>query len=215
MWETPNDCRFVSISLPLISRGSEYFNHSRAEVMDSDWLLSLLHTFVTERFPSAEGGFWCIIKKVWFGLKTVDVQFDQLDLNDPSDLHFLFLIFFFIWWSHFIFLTNYDVFLSGRLEIWVFSSCCCSSSTLLWEWSCLESWVSTVKKQNKNKLPNKEPALRLGFYLRWLMQHSLVISNFFFFLTSLGSELFLKETQSGWKVNLISLLRHIDWAAVS
>lgn len=96
MWETPNDCRFVSISLPLISWGSEYFSHSRAEVMDSDWLLSLLHTFVTERFPSAEGGFWCIIKKLWFGLKTVDVQFDQLDLNDPSDLHFLFLIFFFL-----------------------------------------------------------------------------------------------------------------------
>lgn len=189
MWETPNDCRFVSISLPLISRGSEYFNHSRAEVMDSDWLLSLLHTFVTERFPSAEGGFWCIIKKLWFGLKTVDVQFDQLDLNDASDLHLLpfFIFLFFIWWCSFIFLTNYDVCLSGRLEIWVFSSCYCSSSTLLWEWSCLESWVSTVKK-NKKKQTTKQRASAPSRLLSALVDAALSCHLqlfFFFFLTSL------------------------------
>lgn len=29
-----------------------------------------------------------------------------------------------------------------RWGIWVFSSCCSSSSLLLWEWSCLVTWVS-------------------------------------------------------------------------
>lgn len=40
---------------------------------------------------------------------------------------------------------------SSRWEILVFSSCCSSSSMLLWEWSSLANWVSHQQEKNKTK----------------------------------------------------------------
>lgn len=39
----------------------------------------------------------------------------------------------------------------SRWEILVFSSCCSSSSMLLWEWSSLANWVSHQQEKNKTK----------------------------------------------------------------
>lgn len=77
----------------------------------------------------------------------------------------------------------------SRWEILVFSSCCSSSSMLLWEWSSLANWVShqQEKKQNKDTHTHCSTHFaRKGFWIQASLLQSRFAANFPpFFVSSL------------------------------